>query len=87
MDLGLQIYFVFGSECGDTDALMELAKILAEEPETFSGRPSPESEKRNDFSQRPEAWLSLQLFPESENTSNCSLPPIIFWELNTVKLF
>lgn len=27
------------------------------------------------------------VFPNQKNTSNCSLPPIIFWELNTVKLF
>ncbi|MFR6582592.1 MAG: nucleotidyltransferase family protein [Ruminococcus sp.] len=48
--LGVTDILCFGSECGDTDALMELAKILAEEPEAFRGRPSPESERRNDFS-------------------------------------
>ncbi len=48
--LGVTDILCFGSECGDTDALMELAKILAEEPEDFQDRPSPESEKRNDFS-------------------------------------
>ncbi len=33
--LGVTDILCFGSECGDTDALMELAKILAEEPEAF----------------------------------------------------
>ena len=33
--LGVTDILCFGSECGDTDALMELAKILAEEPESF----------------------------------------------------
>ena len=33
--LGVTDILCFGSECGDTDALMELAKILADEPEDF----------------------------------------------------
>lgn len=48
--LGVTDILCFGSECGDTDALMELAKILGRGAGSFSGRPSPESERRNDFS-------------------------------------
>ena len=85
--LGVTDILCFGSECGDTDALMELAKILADEPEDFRSALRRNLKKRNELFQRPEAWLSLQFFPNQKNTSNCSLPPIIFWELNTVKLF
>ena len=48
--LGVTDILCFGSECGDTDALMELAKNPGRGAGRFSDRPSPESEKRNDFS-------------------------------------
>ena len=85
--LGVTDILCFGSECGDTDALMELAKILAEEPEAFK-----DALRRNlkDGMTFPKARSMARLCSFSrirKISSNCSLPPIIFWELNTVKLF
>ena len=84
--LGVTDILCFGSECGDTDALMELAKILAEEPEAFQDALRRNLKDGMTFPKARSMALSA-VFPNQKNTSNCSLPPIIFWELNTVKLF
>ncbi len=84
--LGVTDILCFGSECGDTDALMELAKILAEEPEAFQDALRRNLKDGMTFPKARSMALSA-FFPKQKNTSNCSLPPIIFWELNTVKLF
>ena len=84
--LGVTDILCFGSECGDTDALMELAKILAEEPEAFQDALRRNLKDGMTFPKARSMALSA-VFPESEKYQQLLSSPIIFWELNTVKLF
>lgn len=63
--LGVTDILCFGSECGDTDALMELAKILAEEPETFQAALRRNLKNGMTFPKARSMALSA-VFPESE---------------------
>lgn len=63
--LGVTDILCFGSECGDTDALMELAKILAEEPEAFQDALRRNLKDGMTFPKARSMALSA-VFPESE---------------------
>ena len=63
--LGVTDILCFGSECGDTDALMELAKILAEEPEDFQTALRRNLKNGMTFPKARSMALSA-VFPESE---------------------
>ena len=63
--LGVTDILCFGSECGDTDALMELAKILAEEPEAFQDALRRNLKNGMTFPKARSMALSA-VFPESE---------------------
>lgn len=63
--LGVTDILCFGSECGDTDALMELAKILAEEPEAFQDALRRNLKDGMTFPKARSMALSA-VFPEAE---------------------
>ena len=63
--LGVTDILCFGSECGDTDALMELAKILADEPEDFQTALRRNLKNGMTFPKARSMALSA-VFPESE---------------------
>ena len=63
--LGVTDILCFGSECGDTDALMELAKILANEPEDFQTALRRNLKNGMTFPKARSMALSA-VFPESE---------------------
>ena len=72
--LGVTDILCFGSECGDTDALMELAKILAEEPEDFQTALRRNLKNGMTFPKARSMALSA-VFPESEKYQQLLFSP------------
>ena len=72
--LGVTDILCFGSECGDTDALMELAKILAEEPEAFQDALRRNLKDGMTFPKARSMALSA-VFPESEKYQQLLFSP------------
>ena len=72
--LGVTDILCFGSECGDTDALMELAKILAEEPEAFQTALRRNLKNGMTFPKARSMALSA-VFPESEKYQQLLFSP------------
>ena len=72
--LGVTDILCFGSECGDTDALMELAKILADEPEDFQTALRRNLKNGMTFPKARSMALSA-VFPESEKYQQLLFSP------------
>ena len=85
--LGVADTLCFGSECGDTDA----SYGAGQDPVQRSRKHFKSALRRNlkdgmTFPKARSMALCCSFSRIMKNTSNCSLPPIIFWELNTVRL-
>ena len=72
--LGVTDILCFGSECGDTDALMELAKILADEPEDFQTALRRNLKNGMTFP-KARSMALFAVFPESEKYQQLLFSP------------